>query len=141
MEILHSVYVTSHEYLSDAYIYSIKPVKPKEIKKLLYAQKIIEAMWLEEYPVVIFLSKKSRIKYSTKLYGPVELVYPRGWEEINESETILINERMYAFCRIDKAPFVNIDIASDSIRLLELFKQEVFVVATVNNIEGEQGDV
>ena len=139
MEILHSVYITSQEYLSDAYIYSIKPVKQKKIKKLLYAQKIIEAMWLEEYPAVIFLSKKNRIKYSTKLYGPVELVYPRGWEEINKSEIILINERMYDFFKIDKAPFVNIDI-SNSIRLLELFKQEIFVVATINNIEEEQGD-
>ena len=54
---------------------------------------------------------------------------PESWDVVDESNTFLLNSRMYEFCKADEELPVHLKI-NTSEELRALFENEMFVVAT-----------
>ena len=144
MEVLHSITIQDQDCASNARIFCLElAVNMEVINKLLKAQEIIEANWLGDFPALIYVSDSNAdLKHPEQLYGEVHLVMPEEWQALDPMHTFLVNEKMYNLGESDEPPYFNIDsVTADA--LLELFKTEMFVVATLVEVEedeeGEEG--
>ena len=137
MELLHSVTIQDQNCASDARIFSLEPVDMEVINKFIRAQEIIEANWLGDFPTLIYVSDDNvDLKHPEQLYGEVHLVMPEEWQVLGLMHTFLVNEKMYNLGKIDEPPYFNMDSVEPD-ALLELFKTEMFVVATLVKGYGE----
>ena len=53
MEIIHMVSILNQEFASDAHIFSPHAVGRDTAADLLFAQQVVEAQWLGEFPAFI----------------------------------------------------------------------------------------
>ena len=141
MDLLHSTYVVGQKYAGDAYVYGLKSLLPANIESLTYAQEIIEAKWLGEFPLIVFLAEEHKLTHYAPLYDEVKLVYPDDWNLVSQDvEVFLINAQMLELCKQSNPPYVNLDMISTSDGLDELFKSHMFVVAAAQASLVRPGD-
>ena len=128
MQILHTSSFMNQEFASDAHIFSLNQISEDTASDLLYAQMVVEAKWLGDFPVFAFPTPADKLKRYAPLYEDVKLVYPDNWDVIDKVDAFLINDKMYQMCKMQDAPFVNLAY-STSEELTKLFETEMFVVA------------
>ena len=133
MDCLYKTYIMDQEYLSDAFVYSLIPIKKSYVKHLVHAQEIVEAMWLGEFPMIAILTDKKEkdAETSVHLYDDIRLLLPEGWKIIDDADTILVNDRMQALCQLPDPPYADLELIGSSNGLKSLNKSHVFVVCTV----------
>ena len=134
MQILHTTSFMNQEFASDAHIFSLNQINEDTASDLLYAQMVVEAKWLGDFPVFAFPTPADEIKRYAPLYEDVKLVYPDNWDMIDKVNAFLINDKMYQMCKMQDAPFVNLAY-STSEELMKLFETEMFVVAAAGSTE------
>lgn len=132
MQILHITSFMNQEFTSDAHIFSRNQISTDTASDLLYAQMVVEAKWLGDFPVFAFPTPDDEIKRFAPLYEDVKLVYPDNWSVVDKVDAFLINDRMYQLCKIQDAPFVKLAY-STSEELIRLFETEMFVVAAARS--------
>ena len=66
----------NQEFASDAHIFSFNQMGEDTASDLLYAQMVVEAKWLGDFPVFAFPTLADEIKRFAPLYEDVKLVYP-----------------------------------------------------------------
>ena len=134
MQILHTTTFMDQEFASDAHIFSVNQISKDTASDLLYAQMVVEAKWLGDFPVFAFPAPADELKRYTPLFEDVKLVYPDDWGVIDDVDAFLINDKMYQLCKVKDAPFVNL-AHSTSDELMKLFETEMFVVAAAGSSE------
>ena len=134
MQILHTTSFLDQEFASNAHIFSTDQISEDTASDLLYAQMVVEAKWLGDFPVFAFSPHADEIARCAPLYEDVKLVYPDNWDVIDNVNAFLINEKMYELCKMQDAPFVNLTY-STSEELMKLFETEMFVVAAAGRRE------
>ena len=134
MQILHTTTFMDQEFASDAHIFSVNQISKDTASDLLYAQMVVEAKWLGDFPVFAFPAPADELKRCTPLFEDVKLVYPDDWGVIDDVNAFLINDKMYQMCKVKDAPFVNLAY-STSEELMKLFETEMFVVAAAGSSE------
>ena len=114
-------------YSSDAYIYlaSDYQICKAEIKALLNAQEILEAMWYNEVAVLVGLSA-GEPQESFRLYDSTYLLYTDGWHQIDQLNAYLVNGEMRDMCRSEESTSLIFDAVSED--LVRLFQDTFFVV-------------
>ena len=133
MDIIHMVSILNQEFASDAHIFSPYTVGQDAAADLLFAQQVVEAQWLGEFPAFI-IPWRDTIRHFTTLFEDVRLINPESWDVVDKSDAFLLNSRMYAFCKADEELPVHLKInTSDELRTL--FENEMFVVAAVGHSE------
>ena len=95
MQILHTTTFMDQEFASDAHIFSVNQISKDTASDLLYAQMVVEAKWLGDFPVFAFPAPADELKRCTPLFEDVKLVYPDDWGVIDEVNAFLINNKMY----------------------------------------------
>lgn len=87
---------------------------------------------LSSFPMLAF-QRTPEIEGDIPLFEDVSLLPPSQWENIDKTETILANARMLDICKTGGAwpDFSNFD----SMKLFELFENEMFCVVVVGNSE------
>lgn len=117
-----------HDYLSDAYIFSWDRLSDEQEKLLTYGQKIVESQWLLEFPMLVIFHT-DKMEHFVQLYKNVNLLYQESWGEVDRMNCFLVNKRMYDMIKDPEDDFsVKLSGSQD---LLNLFNNEMFVVATV----------
>ena len=135
------------EFGSDAYIYlaSDYEISKVEVKALLKAQEILEAMWYSPVPVLVGLGSAPE-KDSFRIYDSTYLIYRAGWDEIDRLSVYLVNAAMRDMCRSEGSTSLIFDAVSED--LVELFNDTVFVVGMTHvqtpetiktNVHGHEG--
>ena len=114
-------------YSTDAYIYSASDyeISRDEVKALLEAQDILEAMWYSEVPVIVGLGTAAP-EEGFRVYDSTYLLYTKGWHGIDGVNAYLVNQQMREMCRSEKSTSLIFDAVSED--LVELFNNTVFVV-------------
>ena len=128
---LYSVMIEEATHLSPACLFSADPISKNVVKKLRFAQEVIEAQWLaESNPTPCFVMMLPA-KVGTTLFDDVSLINPDDWNEmIDQSETILLNESMFDLCKADDGLFLKLKYHNAE-QLSLLFEDNMFVVAGV----------
>ena len=134
MQILHTTSFMNQEFASDAHIFSFNQISEDTASDLLYAQMVVEAKWLGDFPIFAFPTPADELKRCAPLFEDVKLVYPDNWDVIDKVDAFLLNDKMYQMCKIQDAPFVNLAY-STSEELMKLFETEMFVVAAAGSTE------
>ena len=94
-------------FCSDAYIFSPDPVRRETATDLLYAQMIVEAKLLGQFPTFVIPAPADPVIHCTHLFEDVYLLYPESWEIVDNCNAFLLNSRMYEFCATKDAPFLS----------------------------------
>ena len=131
MEIVKSISILDHAFLSDSHIMSEADIDETTVSDLIYAQNIVEAQWLGEFPAFI-IPFHPDIKHFTPLYEDVKLLLLDDWRFVDGATTFLLNLRMYNLCKSTDGAYPALKY-STSAGLLELFQDHMFVVATAGN--------
>ena len=132
MQILHTTSFINQKFTSDAHIFSIAPINGDIASDLLYAQLVVEAKWLGEFPTYVFMHSGEDTLELTPLFEDVRLVYPEGWNAIDKASAFLMNKQMYDLCKAENADFYQL-AHSTADELRALFEDTMFVVATVGS--------
>lgn len=130
-EHLHTTFCMKHDYLSDARIYSVKPVTEAQVEALTHAQTVVESMWLERFPAVAMLCEAPAAPSGVQLFDNVHLLLKEDWGLMDKADTFLVNERMLELCPSKEPPYVALNQVSSSAGLMELFDSHIFVVAGI----------
>ena len=131
MKILHTTTFIEQPFTSDAHIFSECPVSREVVSDLLYAQTVVEAKWLGNFPAFIF-PWQDDIRHWTQVCEYVRLVHPESWDVVDKSDAFLLNSKMYDLCKSEGRLPVELAI-STSEELRRLFESHMFVVAAAGN--------
>ena len=127
MQILHTASFIDQPFASDAHIFSHQQLTPQSTANMLYAQQVVEAKWLGDFPTFAIEDPPEPIKHSAHLFEDVHLIYPESWNIIDKANAFLLNSKMYELCQTADKPFHHLQHSSSQ-ELLELFNQEMFIV-------------
>ena len=130
MDFLYILEITNHDVLSDAYIFSQRPLEgtSAEVANLQRAQLIVESQWLCEFPTFA-VPVNDYVKDFVVLYDNVKLILPDSWGAINFSDSFLVNRSMYDLFKDPDGGFTEL-MAISNLELRELFEVKMFVVAS-----------
>ncbi|MDE0044028.1 MAG: hypothetical protein OXT74_18435 [Candidatus Poribacteria bacterium] len=133
MQIIHTTSFVNQTFASDAHIFSPYPVSRDTVNDLLFAQLVVEAKWLGDFPAFI-VPWQDGIRDFTPLFEDVRLIYPESWDIIDKSKAFLLNSGMYQFCKPDDELFIHLKLPTAA-EFRSLFENEMFVVAAVGHTE------
>jgi hypothetical protein len=134
MKIVHTTTFIEQPFTSDAHIFSERPVSRDMISNLLYAQTVVEAKWLGEFPLFAVPMPAEPVEHSCRLFEDVHLICPGSWDVVDRIDTFLLNSALYELCKAEEGIYVNLKV-STAAELRALFDTHMFVMAAVGQLE------